>query len=290
MDKILYIVFEYLPPKIYKEISKFKNICELRLRVNSQIWVQTQESSFFLKSTIGYDELQNVVLNACKHSVYGYDEYIKRGFITTDFGERIGLCGEMVFNGNEVSTIKNFTSLCIRIPNDIKGCSDVFFKLYKGGSVLVVSRSGVGKTTFIRDLTHNISNCLNKNVVVVDERNEICAKNGKNFFNLGKTVDVLTFSNKNYGFTHALRTLNPSVIVTDELINASDYNGVIRAISGGVDVIATVHGNSVKRSGNVDLQNLINSRVFSYYVLITKNDIARNLVIYDGDLNEICSC
>ena len=90
--------------------------------------------------------------------------------------------GEVVKENGNILTIKNFSSLCVRIPSELNGVSNDFYdKLYSKtfGSVLVLSPSGVGKTTFIRDLTTNLSDKGKKDVVVIDERNEISLKTGK---------------------------------------------------------------------------------------------------------------
>ena len=212
-------------------------------------------------------------------------EYLKRGFITTDYGERIGIAGEFILKGEEVDAIKNYTSLCIRIPNQVVGVSNKFFNVYKGGSVLIVSKCGVGKTTFLRDLTRNISVNINQNVVVVDERNEIASKSENGGFFLGKTVDVLTFANKKYGFTHAIRSLNPSYIITDELVTKNDFKGVSVAISGGVAVIATMHGDEIQFQNYNILKNKRFSG-FNYFIYINKVENNRIITAYDKNFNK----
>ena len=279
-------MFSFLPDKIKLEVLKIKNVTEIRLRANAPIFVYSNNNVIKLsKYKINQNDINLIVLNACKRSIYGYDEYIRNGFITTDYGIRIGLAGEIVYDDNKISTIKKFTSLCIRVPNDITMVSNKFFDIYKGGSVLVVSKNGVGKTTYLRDITRNLSNLYQKNVVVIDERNEISAKTGNNFFNLGDTVDVLSFATKSYGFTHALRTLNPSVIITDELITDLDFLSVTNAIKSGIEVIASMHGDKIVGTNNDNLKKFINEKIFNYYVLICIENGVRSYKIYDETLN-----
>lgn len=279
-------MFEYLPTEILKEINKLKFISEIRLRVNSCPQIFTDTGIFSLsKILVTSDTLKNIVITACKRSIYGYDEFIKRGFITTDCGERIGICGEFVYSYGEIQTIKNYSSLVIRIPNDILGVSNEFFKIYNGGSVLIISKTGVGKTTFLRDLTRNLSINYKENVIVIDERNEIAVKTKTSSFYLGDSVDVLTFANKSYGFTHAVRTLNPSYVVTDELITEEDYNSVILAVKSGLNVFASMHGDE---NFKVKINNFLKDKIFNYYVYISKNNNERKLKVYDKNLNLIC--
>ncbi|MBO5713719.1 MAG: hypothetical protein J6R88_05955 [Clostridia bacterium] len=275
-----------MPDEIEKEVKKLKNVNEIRLRVNANPQIYTSLGVIFLnKVTVTSKMLENIVLLACKRSVYGYDEYIKRGFITTEYGERIGLAGEIVYVDGIVSTIKNYSSLCVRIPNDVKNVSLSLLKIFKGGSVLVVSKSGVGKTTYLRDLVRQISNKFNENVVVVDERNEIAVKSNNSAFYLGNTVDVLTFSSKNYGFTHDVRTRNPTYLVCDELVSSEDISAVITAVKSGVNVIASMHGNDNFKD---KITNFIDNNTFNYYVYIDKILNNRIYKIYDNCLNFIC--
>lgn len=288
-------MYEFLDERLKKELSAFKgkNINEIRLRADCPISVLVDGKTVFIdkiKPTI--EDIENVMLKVCKRSIHTYEEQIKLGFITSDNGERIGLSGEIVKSEGKISTIKNVTSLCIRIPNDIYGVAlDFFNKVYvkNGGSVLVLSEPGVGKTTFIRDLTRLISDVLNKNVIVVDERNEIAVKNGNRKLLHGKNIDVLTYSDKQFGFTQAIRTLNPHVIVTDELIEDSDVSSVIDTIYGGVWVVATAHAKSIDDCfSRLRLVKLKESKAFDYYVVITKNGCERLYEYYDKDFNLLC--
>ena len=286
-------MFEYLSDK-YKRSIKSKNlgqICEIRMRLGKHPKIITNNGVFYLENIkTTYEELENVVNVACNGSIYSYDEQLRRGFITTQFGERIGLAGEFVLNNGEVIAIKNYTSLNIRIPSEVNGFSYEFFKnKYKGGSVLVISKTGVGKTTFIRDFTRNISSNDNENVVVIDERNEIGGFNlRQTSFDLGKNTDVLSYSDKFFGFNQAIRTLNPSVIVTDELITSDDASGVLRAILSGISVIATVHSKNFKDLFSLLFMSpLIENRLFDYYVFIDKINNERRLKYYNKDFLEI---
>ena len=104
-------MFSFLPDKIKLEVLKIKNVTEIRLRANAPIFVYSNNNVIKLsKYKINQNDINLIVLNACKRSIYGYDEYIRNGFITTDYGIRIGLAGEIVYDDNKVLTIKKFTS------------------------------------------------------------------------------------------------------------------------------------------------------------------------------------
>lgn len=291
MSKIEYSVLDFLPEKLVKELTSKSDgmLCEVRIRSDCPTIAK------FIDKTVKYDkfiydkkDIENILLKVCKNSIHSYEEQIKRGFVTSDDGERVGLAGEFVKEDGKIIAIKNVTSLCIRIPNAVYGVSKVFYdKFYNdnGGNVLVLSRSGVGKTTFIRDLSLLISNDYSKNVVVVDERNEIALKSlFKGALN-GKQIDVLTYSDKDFGFTQAVRTLNPNVIVTDELVSKSDLNSIVDTIYCGTNVIATAHASSPS-----DFFNRFNFdlKIFDYYVVISLKGNVRQFDYFDKDLKKLC--
>ena len=286
-------MLNFLPHKLKNVILKLdiSKVSEIRIRGGRPAEVLLNGDKLLLeKYVISKSEVEEIVLNACKRSIYSFDEQIKQGFITSDNGERIGIAGEIVIKNGKVSAIKNFNSLCVRIPHQMIGVSDIFFsKVYNGGSVLIISPPSVGKTTFLRDFTKKLSSCFSKNVVVVDERNEIACVTGDSAFDLGVFTDVLTYCDKNYGLNQAIRALNPEVVVVDELVSIEDVNAVIKAIFGGVDVVATVHSKSINDLFMRDFTLPIkNSKPFDYYVLIEIINKKRNYRYFDRNFNEIC--
>ncbi len=285
------MMLEFLPEKFKLKLKEFndKNLNEVRIRANNNVKILYKGKLVKLNLIATLSDVEQILLNACKNSVYSYDNQIKQGFITTDNGERIGLCGEFVFNGDDIIGIKNFTSLCVRVPCEVKEVSLNFFnKVYKGGSVLVMSKTGVGKTTFIRDLCRNLSN-LQNNVVLIDERNEIACKNQDFSFDVGENTDILTYSNKYYGFNQGVRALNPSYIVTDELITKNDFISVYTAINCGVNVVATLHCDSIDRLKNKEnIQPLIVEKSFNYYVLLKNVNGNRQIDVFDKNLDYLC--
>ncbi len=287
-------MFEYLPQYILKELKPYglDNINEIRIRQNTNVSIIVNGKSYTLNVLVkSQKDVEEIVFNACKRSIYSYDEDIKNGFITTDSGERIGLAGEFVVVSREVVAIRKFSSLVVRIPKEVDGfCKDFYQKYYIGKNLLVFSKPGAGKTTFIRDLIKELSLNGKGNIVVIDERNEICANTSNLPFELGGKVDVLTYATKSYGFNQAIRTLNPDFIVTDELMCSDDAIGVLRAVYGGISVIATVHASSLEDLKGISyLKELLNNKVFDNYLLIENELGNRALTIFDKDFNEICS-
>ena len=98
---------------------------------------------------------------------------------------------------------------------------------------LIYSPPGLGKTTALRSLITSLS-ALGKRVAVIDERCELSGAYG---------ADVLSGYRRTVGIELAIRTLNPEVIVIDE-IGKDEADGVRRSLLCGVPVIATAHAGS----------------------------------------------
>lgn len=193
---------------------------------------------------------------------------------------------------NGVKTIKNFSSLNVRIPHDVAGCSEsVFTKITASGKIinsLIVSAPGKGKTTMLRDLARKIS-FGNQNVLIVDERNEICSySDGKPYFKTGGNCDVITYGSKEFAFSFGIRTMSPSVIITDELMTELDSEAVMLAAAGGVKVIASVHAedvNELKSKGY--LKKLLSSGLIGRYVFLSSETLGTIKYVYDGAFGRV---
>ena len=107
---------------------------EIRLRLNSPIILNISSKNYYLAlngltrdislaikckpSTIDY-----VLSVASNQSIHSVNDQIINGFISVKGGIRIGVAGEVVSVNGLIKTIKNITSLNIRIPHQIKNCS-----------------------------------------------------------------------------------------------------------------------------------------------------------------------
>ena len=115
------------------------------------------------------EEIANCVFRAGQYSVYAVEEQIKRGYITAIHGERVGLAGEYVLDKGQPLALRNFSSLCIRVPHEVVGCGAEIYKRCMQGeikNVLIVSPPGLGKTTILRDLSRILSEKTRKNILV----------------------------------------------------------------------------------------------------------------------------
>lgn len=278
-------MYDFLPFEIKSILlSDESKINELRIRENKPVTANYNgiyKKLYYCGKAIvlSQDEIEDIVFKACENSVYAYNDCIKEGYISYD-GIRIGLCGRFVLDNGNVKTMKNFSGLCIRIPHEIKGCAErVFNELIindgKNGlsrcrikSALVISPPGVGKTTFLRDISRVISEKTHKNVLVIDEKNEIFGRN----FDLGESSDVLLGCDKSFGFYTAVKTLCPDVMIADELTNEIEADGALFAKLSGVSVICSVHAENYCDALKKEyLKNALKNCCFDLYITLKRD-------------------
>ena len=261
----------------------YDKLNEIRMREGKPIVVFLGGQAYFLSekgltnklehAIIGTKEMiGDVVFRASECSLYAVNEQLKKGFLTIAGGIRLGVAGEFVAENGVVKTVKNFSSLCIRIPHIIKNCSlNAFEHLLTNKSLqntLVISPPGAGKTTFVRDFVFQLSQhrfCAN--ILVLDERGEIVLSESES---IGNFADVILYSTKKSGFEVGIRSLAPNLIVTDELGNEEDLKAIEYAVNCGVNVMATTHADSlVTLKKKVGFEKILKDKVFSRYVILS---------------------
>lgn len=214
------------------------------------------------------EEVGETLFAASGYSVHSVENQIRQGFVTAKDGERIGIAGSVVYDGTGVLSMHSVTSLCVRVPHEIKGCAQELFDMCLADglkSILVMSPPGNGKTTILRDLSRLLCERYAVNLLVSDERGELSAGD------TGNTSDVIRYADKATAFTAGIRAMRPDVIVTDELL-AEDYYAVRRAIEGGIIVLASAHLVQVKD---------VPQKLFDRYVLL--DGLGKIGNIYEGD-------
>ena len=184
-----------------------------------------------------------------------------------------------------VKTIRNISSVNIRISRQIIGTSDKIMKFITSNNrvynTIIISPPKCGKTTILRDIARNISDGINnlrivkekfdgKKVVVIDERSEIAACfMGIPQNDLGVRTDVLDNCLKREGLLMAIRSLSPDVLICDEIGTTGDVEALTAAFNSGVNIITTIHGFTI--------EDLYKRRVLSG--LLNNNVIERVIVL-----------
>ncbi len=278
-------MLSFLPSKIRLFLNEFdlSKIYEIRMRTGYKIKIKYADSIINLANgqvICDKNDIIDTIKNITENSLYAFNESLKKGFLTTRYGVRVGVAGECVYDNGQIITIKNISSLNIRVPHFINDCSKNFFEYIYNERIknsLIISPPFYGKTTILKDLILKI-NLLDKyNILIVDERNEFCALKGEN-------IDSIKYCNKNYAFSYGIRSMAPDVIITDELTSKEDWKAIENAIYSGVKVIASCHGDDVFHVKNKDV--FINGLFERYVVLDSENGQAGIIKkIYNGDLS-----
>ncbi len=296
-----------LPKQIAQGLTKvdFERLYEIRLRAGLPATVNVGGKYYYLGETgvcfseieaivVSKEELENFIFRASECSIYSVNDQIKEGFITISGGVRIGLAGTLVEEAGSVITLKNFSSVNIRIPHEVKNCALTAIKYLIADdgfkNTLVISPPGAGKTTFIRDIACQLSNLnIAYNLLVLDERYEIASNvNGENKLFVGKFTDVLSGTTKQFGFESGIRSLRPDIIFTDEIATESDVRAIEYAVNSGVKVVASVHAKNIEElKRKKTFESIIENGLFQRYVVLSCLDGPGT---YAGIYDEKFSC
>lgn len=185
------------------------------------------------------EELERCFWRFCEDSVYAHEQELRQGFIAVRGGIRVGVAGMAVLDGECVRSVRQITSLCIRLPRRHVGCAAPLMPLiYSSGmvrSTLLVGEPSSGKTSLLRDVAATLA-ANHVRVAVVDERGELGGVDG-----LGG-CDVLRGYPKAVGILQAVRCLAPQVVVFDELGDTAEIAAVAACANAGVATVASLHG------------------------------------------------
>lgn len=296
---------DFLPHVIYNaltsKLSEYE-INEIRLRAGKPITVICNTKHYFLSENgicnspnqaifASKELLIDIVFKASDYSIYSVNEQLKQGFLTVKGGIRLGICGDVAID-SEIKTINNFSSICIRVPHQIKNASlPIFNHVLNNGDInntLIISPPGAGKTTLLRDLIFQFSNHnYPYNIFIADERGEITG--GEDGFNLGHFCDAICFLNKKDSMLMGIRSMSPDIIVTDELGAEDDFYALQYAMNCGVKVVATVHAQNIEElKRKPAFAKLIEDKYFKRYIVLSKeNGIGTIEGVYRENLTRV---
>ena len=216
--------------------------------------------------------LQEILDRASHHSAYASQEMLKNGFLTVEGGHRLGICGRGVYRDRELYTLREISSVNLRIAREIPGAADsaVGYLWTHPFSTLILGPPGRGKTTLLRDLIRQLSDRFSWRISLSDERCEIAAcRNGIPQLSVGSHTDILSGIRKAESIEILLRTMNPQWIALDEITAASDVEEICRASYCGVRFLATAHA-----AGLLELETrpvyreLLKNRIFENMICI----------------------
>lgn len=281
--------------KLIKNTEELDKLQEIRIRIGKPIILGINNNEILKDYIPKEEELKSIVQRFSSYSLYAFDEEIRQGYITIKGGHRIGICGSCVVEKDRIKTIKNISSINIRICRQIKGCADnIMPSLIEQGEIMntiIISPPKCGKTTLIRDVTRNVSNGIEgiiagKKVSVIDERSEIAGCYlGVPQMDVGIRTDVLDSCPKSYGISMAIRSMAPEVIVSDEIGTYKDMENIILALNSGVKVITTIHGyDETDLYRRPVFKEIIDNKVFTRAIILS-NTRGVGTVEYIYDFN-----
>ena len=240
-------------------------ICEIRLRAGQPIVLETTRGRFPLDRKVTAEEIAECIKSFCHYSLHSYERELREGFITLKGGHRAGFCGSAVLHNDHIDTVKNITSINIRIAREITGAADpleqtVFDSKFRG--LIIAGKPMSGKTTVLRDLCRIIGS--RQKLAVIDTRSEIAAAyNGQPQNDIGIYTDVLNGYPRSEGMEIAIRTLSPEYIACDEITGESDFAAL--SLNSGVKLIFTAHWVDMDQARNTPLAK---SGAISHIVLL----------------------
>lgn len=266
------ILSEVLPYRLYGEIIKklpaLGRIEEIRCRTNCRVFITSAEGNVELSYIPQKSDMEAMTDKLCGGSLYAHRDTLTEGYITAEGGVRVGICGRASVEGGKIIGIYDVSSLNFRLPSAVFYLGEPVVRLLReGGGVLVYSPPGVGKTTLLRSVARRMSSGSSPiRVCVIDTRGELSAG-----LLLGDTADILLGYPKGKGIEIATRTMNPQLIICDEIGDDREAEAILSAQNSGVPLLASAHADSVNslltRRG---IRLLHDSEVFANYVGIRR--------------------
>lgn len=295
--------YELLTPKIKNAVmsipeSERNLIQEIRLRLGKKLTVTIFGKEYFVDEkgrlmnnfcdaiSVAAEDIAVTFKRAVQNSVHSFHREIARGYITAPGGNRVGFCGTAVLDserGYTVDSIKNISSVNIRIAKEVRNCSmDIFKKSLaeKPSSLIIAGPPSSGKTTVLRDLCR-IAGSLYR-ISVIDERNELAAtKDGVAMNDIGMMSDVFNSYNKYDGIMTAVKVMSPTILVCDEIGAKEDMKALEYAINSGVKLVASCHASTIDELKKRPLvSKLIKEKVFDYCALLGTGPMCGKLTAF----------
>lgn len=290
-------LFEILPKTIrskLEEVDKIYQLEELRIKVNKPLFILIGNKEEIWDYIATAEDIKYIMQRISSYSIYAFEDEIRQGYITIRGGHRVGICGVCVIENNNIKTIKDISSINIRVCKEIIGCSDKIMPyIVNNNSIhntIIISPPKCGKTTLLRDISRNISQgdkhkkIYGKNVSIIDERSEIAgAFKGIPQMDVGLRTDVLDNCPKSQGIMMAIRSMSPDVIVCDEIGTEGDMESILMALNSGISLITTIHGFGIEDLyKRLVFKDIVENFVFSRgIVLSNKKGIGTIECIYD---------
>jgi len=211
----------------------------------------------------------------CGYSVHTHQNSICGGYVTVSGGHRAGITGTAVISADGISSVRDISSINIRIAKEFKGIADELYgHIKKNGwkSVILAGAPSSGKTTVLRDLARILASESGgyMKTVIIDEREEIAACcNGVPQNDIGISSDVLSGYPKGEGILTALRSMSPENIILDEIGTDKEVTAIETGLNSGVNFFLSVHAADINELfRRKHIVRLLNSNSFDAVVFL----------------------
>jgi stage III sporulation protein AA len=260
-------------------------VCEIRLRAGRPITLEMRDKRLHLHEAVTPSQIADCVREFCGQSVHSCEKQFREGWLTLEGGHRAGFTGTAVLGGGAVTSIRDVSSVNLRIAKQYLGCADELYGRIAANlpsGLLIIGRPMSAKTTILRDLCRQIA--ATAKVALIDERGEIAAaRAGAPSLDVGENTDVLNNFPKGEGIMSALRNLSPQWLLCDEI--GGEIDAVTALTNCGVNMVLTAHAGSAREAAaNRRIAALLDSGGISHIALLGHG---RNIgrVEYYGDVD-----
>ncbi len=258
LRQVLVKVPPELQPKLIEIRIRVNQPLELNFGLNDSLITSNGDLTADPKEAlyIGAEDLRKALNALTTGSFYALAEDLAQGYLALPGGHRVGITGQVFYDGESIRIIRNISSINFRIARSITGIArPVLPYLWKDGrflKTLIIGAPATGKTTLLREVIREVSSGVpilgipGIHVGLVDERSEIAGSyRGMPQLDVGPRTDVLDGCSKQDGAYLLLRAMNPHLIATDEVGREGDFRVIEDIINAGVSFIATAHARNL---------------------------------------------
>ena len=264
-------------------VSLTQRVQEIRLRAGAPLMLSTPDGEWMV--TTGGEATQRersdflictqmlveeCVLSLCEYSLHTHQQELRQGFVTAPGGYRAGIAGTGIVEGGQVVSVRQITSVCLRVARRHDGCSVSLGPIIADRgrllSTLICGEPSSGKSSLLKDLARRLSMGLidsrRYRVAVVDERGELSGDGSLLYCDVVKNVP------KAAGIQQAVRCLAPDIVLFDELGTADEVKAVLEGLHSGVAAVTTAHANAQTVLARPQLALALNAGAFERVVFM----------------------